>query len=162
MLRNNNKTNPNRVASPTKSLFLLGRMSRSGSSIARTCLLKHRQIGLIILFAVSMVMAGGRKPKEVMVNASLRPLSVNEVMEILQKFPEMVPDRYKDGVFNKEDKYIIEGLFHFREVEDADLLKRFFPTVRFIKASKFTKPPLPYLMAVSGNKRYENFPSLFN
>ncbi|MEO0114987.1 MAG: hypothetical protein ABIK93_05875, partial [candidate division WOR-3 bacterium] len=44
MLRNNNKTNPNRVASPTKSLFLLGRMSRSGSLLARTCLLKHRQI----------------------------------------------------------------------------------------------------------------------
>ncbi|MEO0115776.1 MAG: hypothetical protein ABIK93_09955, partial [candidate division WOR-3 bacterium] len=65
MLRNNNKTNPNRVESPTKNFFVLGRMSRSGSLLAR--------IGLIILFAVSMVMAGGRKPKEVMVNASLRP-----------------------------------------------------------------------------------------
>jgi hypothetical protein len=120
-------------------------------------------IGLSILFAVSLVIAGGRKPKIEPVNASLRQLSANEVMEILQKFPEMVPDRYKDGIFNKGDKYLIEGLFHFREVEDVDLLKRLFPTIRFIKASNFhTKPPLPYLMAVSGNKRYEDIPSLFN
>lgn len=119
-------------------------------------------IGLIILFAYSLVMAGGRIPKTEPVNATLRPLSVNEVMEILQKFPEMVPDNFKDEIFNKGDENVIKDLFNFRELEDVDLLKHLFPTVRFIKANKFTKPPLPYLMAISDDKRYENVPSLFN
>jgi hypothetical protein len=117
-------------------------------------------IGLIILFAVSMVMAGGGRPKIEPINASMRQLSANEVMEILQKFPELVPEFLKNDVFDKKDTNLIEGTFRF-SVVDVPLLKQFFPTTQFYKGLDGKRPRYPYLMAVLGNKRYK-MPSDFN
>jgi hypothetical protein len=117
-------------------------------------------IGLIILFAVSMVMAGGGKPKIEKASANLRPLSASEIMGILQNFPEMVPGFLKDDVFSKKDTLRVKRLFRFSELDNS-LLKQIFSTARFYRGFDGKKPPHPYLMAVVGNKRY-SMPSNFN
>jgi hypothetical protein len=85
------------------------------------------------------------------VKVSLRRLSANEVMDILHRFPEMVPS-YIDS--EKYDVDMLARLFPLSEVTAAPL-KQVSPTARFYKGLNLgIKPPVPYLMAVCGGKRY--------
>ncbi len=117
-------------------------------------------IGLIILFAVSSLMAGGGKPKIEKASANLRPLSASEIMGILQSFPEMVPGFLKEDVFSKKDTLRLKRLFRFSELDNT-LLKQIFSNARFYRGFDGKKPPHPYLMVVVENKRY-SMPSNFN
>jgi hypothetical protein len=81
---------------------------------------------------------------------SMRQLSPSEVMDILHKFPEMVPS-YLAYVKNRE---LLASLYPLSEVTAAPL-KRAFPNVRFFKGlDTGIKPPFPYVMAIAGRKRY--------
>ena len=96
------------------------------------------------------------------VSGSLRPLSTSEISEIIQKFPELVPDFFKDEIFDKSDTNLLKDLFPFMEIEGVDLLKYVLPTVHFYSGENFERRPrINYLTAISGNKRY-NMPNTFN
>ncbi len=113
------------------------------------------------LFFSSLLLAGGRRAKVEQVSAQMRLLSASEIREILEKFPEMVPDMFKAEVFEKGDTLSMVELFSFTEVEGIPILKNLFPRFHFYKGLTGTLPPYPYLMAVGGNKRY-SMPSGFN
>lgn len=116
--------------------------------------------GLLIILAFSLLTAEEEKPSVTMDKASLRPLSANEILRILLKFPEMVPSMFKDEVLIKKDTHRLKRLFRLSELEDS-LLKQLFPTGRFYQGWAGKKPRHPCLMAVVGNKRY-SMPSGFN
>jgi len=125
--------------------------------------IKPALIGLIILFAFSLVMANGEKQKQgEKVSSYMRLLPASEIMaKILGNFPEMVPDDFKADIFDKQDTNSIKDLFQFSEIEGMSILNKFFPNFRFYKGLEGGLPPYPYLMAVSGKKRYR-MPSYFN
>ena len=109
-------------------------------------------IGLLVVAAISMAVASGRKPqKEQQATVSLRRISASEVMDILRKFPEMVSGRIA-SVMNDTGR--VKRLFPFSEVTSASL-GRVFPGVRFYKGLDFGRlPENPYLIAIAGDKRY--------
>ncbi len=122
----------------------------------------NRVVAFILgLFFSSLLLAGGRRAKVEQVSAQMRLLSASEIREILEKFPEMVPDMFKAEVFEKGDTLSMVELFSFTEVEGIPLLKNLFPRFHFYKGLTGTLPPYPYLMAVGGNKKY-SMPSGFN
>ncbi|MEO0115595.1 MAG: hypothetical protein ABIK93_09020, partial [candidate division WOR-3 bacterium] len=53
---------------------------------------KVAQIWLIVLFAISMVMAGGRKPKFDQVSSTMRPLAGSEVKELVERIPAILTE----------------------------------------------------------------------
>ena len=117
-------------------------------------------IGLLVVAAISMAAGSGRKPakeQEQGATVSIRPLSGSEVLDILHRFPEMVPSYM---AAEKDDAAYLTSAFDFSEVKAARL-EQVFPTARFYKGLDFRSPPAPYLMAVVGNKRYW-LPGQFN
>jgi hypothetical protein len=121
-------------------------------------------VGLLVLSVFSLTTASGRradedtrgKPAE-KVKVSLRRISSSETMDILQKFPEMVPSYLAS---RKDDRELLTSVFRFSEVTAAPL-RRAFPAARCYEYQGFTSPPYPYLMAVAGGKR-EMMPGAFN
>lgn len=109
-------------------------------------------IGLLLLATFSLAAAWGRKPpKEEEVEVTLRPISASEVMDILRRFPQMVPGRFAAA---KTDSEFLRDLFNFSELT-ALLLSRVFPDARFYHGVGFDEMPgSPYLMAIAGDKRY--------
>jgi hypothetical protein len=110
-------------------------------------------VGLLVVVAISVAAGSGRKPaKEQQAGVSLRRLSSSEVMDILGRFPGMIP---KDMAWAKGDTSYLVSVFEFSEVT-MSLLSDVFPTVRFYKGRglEFSKPPIPYLMAVMSDRRY--------
>jgi hypothetical protein len=108
-------------------------------------------IGLLAVSAISLAVASGRTPpKEQQASVSLRRISASEVMDILNKFPEMVPSYFAT---ERNNVGLLTQLFRFSEVTAAPL-KRAFPAVRFYKGLDGKKPPHPYLMAIAGDTRY--------
>jgi hypothetical protein len=95
--------------------------------------------------------ASGSEPEEGQkVTVSLRRLSASEVMGILHKFPEMVAS-YLAYLKGSE---ALASVYPLSEVTAAPL-KRAFPNVRFFKGLDFgIHPPIPYVMATAGRKRY--------
>jgi hypothetical protein len=114
--------------------------------------------GLLVVAAISVAAGSGRKPaKKQQAGVSLRRLSGSEVMDILRKFPEIVPSYM---AAEKDDAAYLTSAFDFSEVKAARL-EQVFPNARFYKGLDFRSPPAPYLMAVVGNKRYW-MPGQFN
>ena len=109
-------------------------------------------IGLLVVAAISVAAGSGRKlPKEQQAAVSLRRISESEVMDIIHKFPEIVPS-YMDT--KKYSADILAQAFPLSEVTAAPL-KRVFPAARFYKGLDLEYlPPAPYMMAVCGGKRY--------
>ncbi|MCX6843338.1 MAG: hypothetical protein NTX53_13775 [candidate division WOR-3 bacterium] len=105
--------------------------------------------GLLLVSAISTAGAAGRKPAEE-VKVSMRHISTSEAMDILRKFPELVPDHL---AAKRNDADYMAGTFGFVEVTAAPLT-RVFSTARFYKGHDFWKPPQPYMMAVADGKRY--------
>ncbi len=106
-------------------------------------------IGLLVVAAISMAAGSGRKPpKEVQSAVSLRRITASEVTDIIRRFPGIVPS-YIDP--RKYDSEHLARLFRFSEVT-AGTLSDVFPAARFYKGLDFNRPPIPYLMAVVGDK----------
>jgi hypothetical protein len=81
----------------------------------------------------------------------LRKVSVSEVMAILDTFPEKVPSYLSP---HRRDTTLLMQLYGFSEVI-APALRRVFPSTRFYLGQDFSwSTPCPYLMAISGRKRY--------
>ena len=117
-------------------------------------------IGLLVVAAISVAAGSGRKPPEpveVQAAVSLRRISASEVMDILNRFPEIVPDFLAS---KKNDTDYLTGVFQFNEVT-ATRLEHTFPAARFYEGFDITLPPIPYLMAVIGDRRYM-MPAEFN
>jgi len=106
-------------------------------------------IGLLVVAAMSVSAGSGRKPAEE-VQVSMRHISTGEAMDILRKFPELIPDYLAK---RKDDAEYMAGMFGFVEVTIAPLA-RVFPTARFYRGHDFYSPPHPYLMAIDRGKRY--------
>jgi hypothetical protein len=108
-------------------------------------------IGLLVVAAISVAAGSGRKPaKEGPAGVSLRRLSGSEVMDILNKFPEMVPSYLASS---RNDTSGLVDMFGFIEVTSPELA-RVFRAARFYIGHDFWQPPQPYMMAVAGEKRY--------
>jgi hypothetical protein len=111
-----------------------------------------RSGAFLLLFAAISVAAGsGRKPaKEPQGSVSLRRISASEVMDILRRFPGMIP---KDMAWAKNDTSYLVSVFEFSEVT-TPLLREVFPAVRFYKGrgAEVASTPIPYLMATVGDK----------
>ncbi|MDH5684368.1 MAG: hypothetical protein OEZ20_07885 [candidate division WOR-3 bacterium] len=108
-------------------------------------------IGLIILFAVTLVMAGGGKPPEMYSQLGLTPLSPEE-KQIIDNAYLQSGDR---GEIAKYQRY-------WYKFEVHTLLKRVFPAVQFYQLnSGITVPETPYIMGYRNGKFY-NLPSSFN
>jgi hypothetical protein len=106
--------------------------------------------GLFVVAAISVAAGSGRKPAEG-VKVSMRPVSTSEAMDILRKFPDMVPDYLAS---KKNDAEYMAGMFGFVEVTAAPLT-RVFPAVRFYRGRDFeSRPTNPYMMAIAGDKGY--------
>ena len=115
-------------------------------------------VGLLVVAAISVAAGSGRKPqKEQQATVTLRRISGSEVMDIIHKFPEMVPSYLAYG---RNDTELLTDVYSFSEVTAAPL-RRVFPSARFYEYQGFTAPPSPYLMAVDGDKRYR-MPGGFN
>jgi hypothetical protein len=106
-------------------------------------------IGLLVVAAISSAAGSGRRPAEV-VRVSSRQISTGEAMDILRRFPDLVPDYLES---KKNDTEYMARLFGFVEVTAAPLT-RIFPLVRFYRGHDFAKPPNPYMMAIAGDKGY--------
>ena len=116
--------------------------------------------GLLVVAAISVAAGSGRKPpKEVQSAVSVRPISGSEVMAILNKFPEMVPNELAS---ERSDTNALVSQFGFSEVTAAPL-EHAFPAARFYQGLDFMTADAqsPYLMAVAGDKRYA-MPEEFN
>jgi hypothetical protein len=103
----------------------------------------------LALSVISLETASGMKPAEE-VKVTMRRISRGEVMDIIHKFPEMVPS-YLD--YGRNDTELLTDVYSFSEVTAAPL-KRVFPAARFYEYQGFNSPPYPYLMAVDGDKHY--------
>jgi hypothetical protein len=127
-------------------------------------------IGLIILFAVSMVIAGGGKPKIEKVTATMRLFSGKETKELIERIPEIFTDALGRAASDfktdeiaelKQDTNFLKANLKLKELE-APLLKAVFPNAHFYQLWKLdTRPHFPYLIAIIGNKFY-HMPSNFN
>ena len=107
--------------------------------------------GLLVVAAISVAAGSGRKPaKEQQATVSLRRLSSSEVMTIFDKYPETVSGEPA----HPRGSEVLASLYPLSEVTAAPL-KRAFPNVRFFKGLDFDiHPPIPYVMATAGRKRY--------
>ncbi|HTW92784.1 MAG TPA: hypothetical protein VMH22_13920 [bacterium] len=116
-------------------------------------------VGLLVVAAISVAAGSGRKPaKEVQSAVSLRHISTSEAMDILQKFPELVPSFL---AARRNDAEYMAGTFGFVEVSEPTLA-RVFPAAHFYLGHDFTSPPRhPYLMAIDEGKGY-SMPYGFN
>jgi hypothetical protein len=106
---------------------------------------------LLLVAAISVAAGSGRKPaKELGATASLRRISSSEVMDLLGRFPDIIPSYF---AWARNDTSYLVDLFQFSEVT-TPLLRDVFPSVRFFKGrgAEVAKPPIPYLMAVVGDK----------
>jgi len=93
-----------------------------------------------------------KKPAEE-VKVTVRPASTSEVMDILRRFPGMVPDYLSS---QNNDTGLLKYLFPFKEVTSAPV-ERVFPGVRFyqgIDRSRSCGAEYPYMIAIAGHKRY--------
>ena len=109
-------------------------------------------VGLLVFAAISVAAGSGRKPAEG-VDVSVRRLSTSEMMDILQKFPEMVPSYLGD---QRNDTGLLKLLYPFKEVTSAPV-ERVFPGVRFYQGldrSRSCGAEYPYMLAIAGDKRY--------
>jgi hypothetical protein len=105
--------------------------------------------GLLVVAAISVAAGSGRKPAmELGATTSLRRLSASEVADIIRRFPGIVPS-YIDP--RKYDSEQLARIFRFSEVT-VGTLSDVFPAARFYKGLDFDRPPIPYLMAVVGDK----------
>ena len=109
-------------------------------------------IGLLVVAAISVAAGSGRKPaKEQQTAASLRRISGSEVMDILHKFPEMVPARFAS---QRSDTGFLKDLFKFSELT-APALSGTFPMARFYQGIDISEMPgSPYLMAIARDQRH--------
>ncbi len=115
-------------------------------------------VRLLVISAFSLAAAWGRKPpKKEEVKVTLRPISAREVIGILHRFPELVPDYL---AHKKDDTSYLARIFGFSEVTAAPL-KRAFRAARFYLGHDFSKPPNPYLMTISEEKCH-GMPEGFN
>ncbi|MBM3332995.1 hypothetical protein FJY68_14315 [candidate division WOR-3 bacterium] len=89
-------------------------------------------------------------PAEEQARVALKDVPVGKVMAILDMFPEMVPSYLSSHL---GDTNLIARIYGFREMS-ATALKRAFPATRFYVGKDGKKPPHPYVMAISGRKRY--------
>jgi hypothetical protein len=84
------------------------------------------------------------------VKVSLRRLPNSEVMTIFDKYPETVSGEPA----HPRGSEVLASLYPLSEVTAAPL-RRAFPNVRFFKGLNFDiHPPMPYVMAIAGHKRY--------
>jgi len=110
-----------------------------------------------VLLCLLLLSAGLAQPREEEIEVTLRRITPNEVMDILDRFPEMVPG-YSAQV---KDRAGLASLFPLSEVT-ADPLESALPGVRFYKGlDGSTLPPFPYLMAITEDRRYR-MPGGFN
>jgi hypothetical protein len=108
-------------------------------------------LGLLVVAAISMAAGSGRKPpKEQGTTVSLRRISGDEVVQILRRFPEMVPDYLAS---KKNDDAYLARVFRFSEVTTT-ALERVFPAARFYRGLDMALPPHAYLMVINGDRRY--------
>jgi len=115
-------------------------------------------IGLLVVAAISVAAGSGRKPaKEPQGGASLRRISSSEVMDIIGRFPGLIPEWM---AWAKNDTSYLVSVFEFSEVT-TPLLSGVFPAARFYKGLSGSKPPYPYMMAIAGDRRY-TMPDGFN
>lgn len=115
-------------------------------------------VGLLVVAAISVAAGSGRNPPvEVQSAVSLRRVSSSEVMDILRRFPAMVP---QDMASVKNDTSYVTSVFEFSEVTAAPL-SDVFTAARFYKGLSGSKPPYPYVMAIAGDRRY-TMPDGFN
>jgi hypothetical protein len=96
-------------------------------------------------------LTSGSEPEEGQeVKVSLRRLPTSEVMTIFDKYPETVSGEPA----HPRGSEVLASLYPLSEVTAAPL-KRAFPNVRFFKGLDFDiHPPIPYVMAIAGRKRY--------
>jgi hypothetical protein len=108
--------------------------------------------GLLVVAAISVAAGSGRKPaNEQQAAVSLRRISGSEVMDIVNKFPAMVPARFASA---RGDTEFLKGLFQFSELT-APALTRAFPIARFYQGIDISEMPgSPYVMAIAANGRY--------
>jgi len=107
-------------------------------------------MALVGLLAVCAVASEGTPSEGESVAVSLRRLSASEVMDILNKFPEMVPGY----LAHVKDRASLASRLPLSEATSAPL-EAVLPGVRFYKGMDgSTLPPIPYLMAIAGAKRY--------
>jgi hypothetical protein len=108
-------------------------------------------LGLLVVAAISVAAGSGRKPPmEQQGTVSLRRLSSSEVMTIFDKYSDMVSGEPAHLRGNE----VLARLYPLSEMTAAPL-KRAFPNVRFFKGLNFDiHPPMPYVMAIAGHKRY--------
>lgn len=98
----------------------------------------------------------------------MRPLSGKETKELVERVPEILTDilgaaALQDIIdnFKKMDTTYLKDNLGIKELENS-FIQRSFPNAHFYKVLRLDeKPPYPYLMATSDNKRYE-MPSHFN
>jgi hypothetical protein len=92
------------------------------------------------------------------VKVSLRRLPNSEVMTIFDKYPETVSGEPA----HPRGSEVLASLYPLSEVTAAPL-KRAFPNVRFFKGlDTGILPPVPYVMATAGRKRYLPMPAGLN
>jgi len=114
--------------------------------------------GLLVLVTFSPARGWGRKPPGVdEFRTATRHISTGEAMDILRKFPDLIPS-YLSA--RKNDSEYMAGTFGFVEIR-SPVLERTFPAARFYMGHDFWLPPSPYLMAIVGNKRH-GMPEGFN
>jgi hypothetical protein len=113
-------------------------------------------VGLLVLSAFSLAAAWGRQapkePNEVTVVASLRRISKEEVKSIQREFPNVSVIPGMPTTWHPDFRDFT-SFSPFSEVTAPELANAL-PAVRFYKGLKGGHPPYPYLMAISGDKRY--------
>ena len=108
------------------------------------------RMALVGLLAVCAVASEGTPSEGEPVTVSLRRLSTTEVVSILDKFPEIVPGH----LAWVKDRAGLASRLPLSEATSAPL-EAALPGVRFYKGMDgSTLPPIPYLMAIAGAKRY--------
>jgi hypothetical protein len=115
---------------------------------------------LLVLLAFSLAPAWGSKPpEEETVKVTMRPLSMSEVTDILDKFPELDPYHVFDL---RRDTSSLKYQFSFKEVTSAPM-ERVLPRVRFYQGleQRGSGADIPYVIAMVASKRYW-VPASFN
>jgi hypothetical protein len=92
-------------------------------------------VGLLVLSAFSLATASGSEPRVEEARTTIRMLTDAEVAQVRQRLPSLQPQSQVVGQL------------------ESELLERLFPSVSFYKALRSdVLPPLPYLIAASGDK----------
>lgn len=130
----------------------MNRSSTRGMGVRRALL------GVSALLVFSLGTAWSRESQQKDAGeVTLRRISPGEVMDILNRFPGMVPGSYDS---RRNDTGLMAKLFPLSEVT-AEPLENTFSSVRFYKGLLGITPPYPYLMAVGEDRRY-GMPGNFN